>query len=164
MGIRAGPKSGAIFNWARFSISPASASAPPTSTARPSRLTTTPRERWMRRAGTCKKPTSSRRVRARTGGSEDASDSEPILFLTASRRVLISIYNGFVPGRPKLKPQCPICKKPVAKAAADYPFCSDRCRLIDLGKWASGQYVVSSPVQDTDEAEIQNPSDPSDEE
>lgn len=30
----------------------------------------------------------------------------------------------------------------------DFPFCSDRCRLIDLGKWASGGYVISSPVHD----------------
>ena len=30
------------------------------------------------------------------------------------------------------------------------PFCSDRCRRIDLGKWASGAYVVSSPVHDPD--------------
>ena len=32
-----------------------------------------------------------------------------------------------------------------------------RCRLIDLGKWASGQYVVSSPALDSsDDAEIQS--------
>ena len=30
----------------------------------------------------------------------------------------------------------------------DFPFCSDRCRLIDLGKWASGGYVINSPVHD----------------
>ena len=33
------------------------------------------------------------------------------------------------------------------------PFCSERCRLIDLGKWASGAYVISSPVQDGDSVE-----------
>ena len=32
----------------------------------------------------------------------------------------------------------------------DFPFCSDRCRLIDLGKWASGDYVISSPIHDPD--------------
>jgi endogenous inhibitor of DNA gyrase (YacG/DUF329 family) len=31
----------------------------------------------------------------------------------------------------------------------EFPFCSERCRLIDLGKWASGGYVISSPLQDT---------------
>jgi uncharacterized protein len=49
------------------------------------------------------------------------------------------------------KLRCPICKKPVKKSADDFPFCSDRCRLIDLGKWASGAYVVASPVTDTEE-------------
>ena len=49
----------------------------------------------------------------------------------------------------KLKLKCPICKKVVTSKEAGFPFCSDRCRLIDLGKWASGGYVISSPVQDT---------------
>ena len=46
---------------------------------------------------------------------------------------------------------CPVCKKPVTSADADFPFCSDRCRMIDLGKWASGDYVISSPVTDAEE-------------
>lgn len=50
-----------------------------------------------------------------------------------------------------LKLRCPICKEPLASSAPDFPFCSERCRTIDLGKWASGRYVVSSPLQDTDE-------------
>ena len=53
--------------------------------------------------------------------------------------------------RKTVKLRCPICKKPVKSADPDFPFCSDRCRLIDLGKWASGQYVISSPVQDSEE-------------
>ena len=44
--------------------------------------------------------------------------------------------------------KCPTCKQNVSVGAEDFPFCSERCRLIDLGKWASGKYVVSSPVQD----------------
>ncbi|MGH9501589.1 MAG: DNA gyrase inhibitor YacG [Terriglobales bacterium] len=51
----------------------------------------------------------------------------------------------------KLKLKCPICRKPVTAQAAELPFCSARCRLLDLGKWASGAYVISSPVQDTDD-------------
>jgi endogenous inhibitor of DNA gyrase (YacG/DUF329 family) len=43
---------------------------------------------------------------------------------------------------------CPICKKPVQASGEDFPFCGERCRLIDLGKWASGGYVISSPVKD----------------
>jgi endogenous inhibitor of DNA gyrase (YacG/DUF329 family) len=49
----------------------------------------------------------------------------------------------------KLRLKCPICKRVVTSKDAEFPFCSDRCRLIDLGKWASGAYVISSPVQDT---------------
>jgi len=41
---------------------------------------------------------------------------------------------------------CPICKKPIAEGDAEFPFCSDRCRLIDLGNWASGKYVISAPL------------------
>jgi uncharacterized protein len=50
-----------------------------------------------------------------------------------------------------VKVRCPICKKPVKRADADFPFCSERCRTIDLGKWASGGYVISSPVTDAEE-------------
>jgi endogenous inhibitor of DNA gyrase (YacG/DUF329 family) len=53
-----------------------------------------------------------------------------------------------VPKQNKAKLKCPICRKPVPMASKDLPFCSERCRTIDLGKWASGQYVVSSPVDD----------------
>ena len=48
--------------------------------------------------------------------------------------------------------RCPSCKTIVKRSDADFPFCSDRCRLIDLGKWASGTYVISSPVSDTSDA------------
>jgi uncharacterized protein len=47
--------------------------------------------------------------------------------------------------------RCPICKKPVKAADPDFPFCSDRCRSIDLGKWASGAYVIPAPLTDNDE-------------
>lgn len=43
---------------------------------------------------------------------------------------------------------CPICGMLVRLADEDFPFCSDRCRKIDLGKWASGAYKISSPVLD----------------
>ena len=40
---------------------------------------------------------------------------------------------------------CPICKKAVAPGDADFPFCSERCRIIDLGNWATGKYVIPGP-------------------
>jgi endogenous inhibitor of DNA gyrase (YacG/DUF329 family) len=52
---------------------------------------------------------------------------------------------------------CPICKKPVASTGPDFPFCSEHCRTIDLGKWASGQYVISSPVKDISDEFEQDP-------
>jgi uncharacterized protein len=51
-----------------------------------------------------------------------------------------------------LKLHCPSCKKLVQRKDADFPFCSERCRLIDLGKWASGEYVISSPVRDVSDS------------
>lgn len=57
-----------------------------------------------------------------------------------------------MPRKRSVKLHCPTCKKAVAGDNPDFPFCSERCRLIDLGKWASGQYVISSPVTDISEA------------
>jgi endogenous inhibitor of DNA gyrase (YacG/DUF329 family) len=51
-----------------------------------------------------------------------------------------------------MKHRCPICKKPTDSIEhADFPFCSERCRLLDLGAWASEKYVVSDPVFDEEE-------------
>jgi uncharacterized protein len=44
--------------------------------------------------------------------------------------------------------RCPTCKTIVTMKDEDFPFCSDRCRQIDLGKWASGVYKISSPILD----------------
>ncbi len=42
--------------------------------------------------------------------------------------------------------KCPICKKEVEPGNPEMPFCSERCRIIDLGNWASEKYVISSPA------------------
>lgn len=49
--------------------------------------------------------------------------------------------------------QCPTCGKQVewSDASPWRPFCSERCRLIDLGAWANEDYRV--PGEPTDEAE-----------
>ena len=44
--------------------------------------------------------------------------------------------------------KCPTCGMLVQLTDEDFPFCSDRCRKIDLGKWAMGVYKISSPVLD----------------
>jgi endogenous inhibitor of DNA gyrase (YacG/DUF329 family) len=48
-----------------------------------------------------------------------------------------------------MKANCPICRKQTeSETHADFPFCSERCRLIDLGNWASEKYVISERVFD----------------
>jgi endogenous inhibitor of DNA gyrase (YacG/DUF329 family) len=42
--------------------------------------------------------------------------------------------------------KCPICKKNVALDNPEMPFCTERCRLIDLGNWATEKYVISEPA------------------
>jgi uncharacterized protein len=49
-----------------------------------------------------------------------------------------------------LNMKCPICKKEVSPDDPFFPFCSERCKIIDLGNWASEKYVISSPVQPED--------------
>ncbi len=52
--------------------------------------------------------------------------------------------------------RCPTCRTIVLAGSEDFPFCSNRCRVIDLGKWASGGYVISSPAfnQETGDPEL----------
>lgn len=39
--------------------------------------------------------------------------------------------------------KCPICKKEVRWKDSLYrPFCSERCKLIDLGSWATEKYRI----------------------
>ena len=52
-----------------------------------------------------------------------------------------------------MKHRCPICKGATdSELDKEFPFCSERCRLLDLGAWASEKYVVSDPI--FDEAEL----------
>jgi len=47
---------------------------------------------------------------------------------------------------------CPICKKKTTWEENPWrPFCSERCKLIDLGKWASGDYKI--PGEKTEKSE-----------
>ncbi|WP_224360746.1 DNA gyrase inhibitor YacG [Hyalangium versicolor] len=53
-------------------------------------------------------------------------------------------------------PMCPICQKPVAPRAENvsYPFCSRRCRAVDLGRWLGEEYRVPEPQGDEREDEL----------
>lgn len=58
---------------------------------------------------------------------------------------------------------CPTCKAPAAPRPQNraFPFCSPRCRAIDLGKWFTGAYAVpgrpASPGEGTPDGERPGP-------
>jgi hypothetical protein len=52
--------------------------------------------------------------------------------------------------------RCPVCKKEVAIGNPDLPFCSPRCRIIDLGDWAAEKYMISTPLERQLEAEAED--------
>ena len=57
--------------------------------------------------------------------------------------------------------RCPICKKPVTESAdravrSAFPFCSERCKLIDLGRWLDGKYQITLTPED-EEIEFVDP-------
>lgn len=56
---------------------------------------------------------------------------------------------------------CPICGK--SSSQQFHPFCSARCKDIDLNRWLSGSYVIPAR-DDEDEAEAILPTDDGDEE
>ena len=48
---------------------------------------------------------------------------------------------------------CPSCRTPVRWATDNpwRPFCSERCKLIDLGQWASDGYVIPGDAPDPED-------------
>ena len=48
--------------------------------------------------------------------------------------------------------RCPICSKqpPQGERHPEHPFCSERCKLIDLGRWLEGDYVIPGPPSPAD--------------
>ena len=45
---------------------------------------------------------------------------------------------------------CPICTTPASREADSFPFCSARCRNVDLGRWLNERYQVSRPIEGED--------------
>lgn len=47
--------------------------------------------------------------------------------------------------------ECPICRKPVPppvdQADKWFPFCSERCRQVDLLRWSKGAYAIIEPLE-----------------
>jgi endogenous inhibitor of DNA gyrase (YacG/DUF329 family) len=63
-----------------------------------------------------------------------------------------------------IKGRCPICSKSFAVDRLDdlpsFPFCSERCRLVDLGRWIDGSYVIPGQPVGRD-GRIRDPEEPS---
>jgi endogenous inhibitor of DNA gyrase (YacG/DUF329 family) len=58
-----------------------------------------------------------------------------------------------------IRPQtCPICNKEISgdRDAVDslFPFCSERCRMVDLYRWSEGKYAIVEPLSPDQIAEV----------
>ena len=56
------------------------------------------------------------------------------------------------------KLQCPTCGKPLTwdKTNPFRPFCSERCKLIDLGEWASESHFIAGEKVDPESLDDEN--------
>jgi len=62
-------------------------------------------------------------------------------------------------------PRCPVCSGPVDLATCPTPpFCSDRCRTIDLGRWLDETYGLPAPPREEDDEADDGPRPAADEE
>ncbi len=51
--------------------------------------------------------------------------------------------------------RCPQCRQEIVERDTHFPFCSKRCKLLDLGAWASEKYRIAAV--ETDESEDAKP-------
>ena len=67
---------------------------------------------------------------------------------------------------PRIK--CPRCEKVLrfrrVRDLPYFPFCSERCKMVDLGKWLDGEYRIGEDIRDSEgamdlEHEIKDPQD-----
>ncbi|HTL17443.1 MAG TPA: DNA gyrase inhibitor YacG [Patescibacteria group bacterium] len=57
-----------------------------------------------------------------------------------------------------MKVKCPTCKKTGDWFAGQYgPFCSRRCKMVDLGKWFTEEHLISSPMKDENLQDFPSP-------
>ena len=51
--------------------------------------------------------------------------------------------------------RCPICEEPLPEPPEDTsrPFCSKRCKQLDLGKWFGGEYAIAGEPAHPDDVE-----------
>jgi len=52
---------------------------------------------------------------------------------------------------------CPVCKQSAIREGNTFwPFCSERCKLIDLDNWLEGRYRVPSVTGEADDDPAQD--------
>ena len=91
-----------------------------------------------------KPPSDPSRLRVKEGGY---SSVESVADIAEARETRIRIA--------VMQHKCPICKTPTDSALhPEFPFCSERCQLRDLGNWAAEKYVVSEPIFNEDDEEL----------
>ena len=55
--------------------------------------------------------------------------------------------------------KCPTCGKPVERKDNPFrPFCSERCKMVDLGRWVNGEYRVPGKPIPTESSDAIHPS------
>jgi uncharacterized protein len=50
--------------------------------------------------------------------------------------------------------RCPICDTTFPRDRDSFPFCSPKCRMVDLGHWLAGRYTVSREIADEDDLDL----------
>ena len=68
-------------------------------------------------------------------------------------------YNMFVPRKVRSL-RCPTCSRIVLRDEPDFPFCSERCRRIDLGRWLDEKYGLPYESEDEEERKPSPPETP----
>jgi endogenous inhibitor of DNA gyrase (YacG/DUF329 family) len=58
-----------------------------------------------------------------------------------------------------IRVRCPICARSIEGGTLSelphFPFCSERCRLVDLNRWVEGEYTISRPADPSDHEELE---------
>ncbi len=63
---------------------------------------------------------------------------------------LISRFTNWISTITSDQNNCPVCHKPVPPASLSFPFCSSRCRYVDLGKWFDESYRVPEAQKESE--------------
>ena len=92
-----------------------------------------------------------RNVRPEPAAAEPSLGKPPTGKSPVGKSAVSKASGGRTAGKPAPGRRCPICGKPATTVAP--PFCSQRCRDVDLNRWLSGSYVIPGKENDDEDAE-----------